>query len=630
VWSLGRQRVGKRLRRRYRIMVTARPPRPINPRESSYLMLKRILFSLAGLLVLGGAAEAAPKLRLQASPDLNQPVWIMTGTNAPATLNNGLPSPDLSFQVWNDGDGTLGAQVSGGFTPWLTPQLDGPLPCPTDPSKTCRRARVMFQTSGLAPGTYQGAVIVSAPGAVDAPQSVPVTIYVGGNAPDDVDLYVPPVAGAGDQIDFQTPAGAAPALAAAGTFLSVTSSNLGSFKTIPHTHRILGRYSAGLPAGENASSVTIAGSSYGPDNKTFPVSLHVANGPIAQLNTRAVLFRATQGVAVADQGLVVSNRGQGSLSVASIDVSTESGGDWLSTQDVGNGVYLVKAAAESLPPGLYSGTLRVNSNAANSSLQVSIMLAVNPPTGPQAAFRGVVNGASFDPNQPLSPGSIVSLFGSQLSYEVPQQGSALPLARQLGGAKVRINGIEAPLFFVSEGQINLQVPFELGPGFAVVQVERDGQLGNQIEARIGQHSIGIFKIGVGQYGAVRNGSQNNNFPIPTDISSSTGIPGAPARPGDVLQIFATGLGPVNPTVPSGEAAGVPLSRLIDQAVVEFGFGFGAVMGKVSFAGLAPGFVGLFQINVEVPVIARSNRRLRLKIAVPGGSTSNVAEIAYER
>ena len=194
-----------------------------------------------------------------------------------------------------DGRGIL-LEASGGVTAWLAPQVDAAAPCSFNATVTCQRIRVLFQTTALAAGTYEGDVIVTAPGAVDAPQTVSIKIYVGGNAPDRVDLYVPPVDGANDFQDFQTPQGPAPFLSSAGSFLSVTSSNLGSFRFL-HTHRILGAYAPGVPMGDNDGTVFIEGSSFESDNGAVPVTLHVTTEPIADLSPETIVFRTAEGIA---------------------------------------------------------------------------------------------------------------------------------------------------------------------------------------------------------------------------------------------------------------------------------------------------------------------------------------------
>src|SRR5258708_4053062 len=82
---------------------------------------------------------------------------------------------------------------------------------------------------------------------------------------------------------------------------------------------------------------------------------------------------------------------------------------------------------------------------------------------PSVAPGGVLNGASFIKGQPVAPGSIVSIFGSNLSSSL-QITDTVPLSTSLAGVSVTFNNVTAPLYFVSSGQINAQVPYEVQPG----------------------------------------------------------------------------------------------------------------------------------------------------------------------
>jgi uncharacterized protein (TIGR03437 family) len=207
----------------------------------------------------------------------------------------------------------------------------------------------------------------------------------------------------------------------------------------------------------------------------------------------------------------------------------------------------------------------------------------------------------------------------------------VPLPAELASAQVTIGGIDAPLFFVSRGQINFQVPNELPQGATNVQVTRGGQAGNRITAVISERTSGLFRLNIGEYGAILNASQGNNFPLPAATGAAIGIPAAPARPGDILTIFATGLGPVSPVVPTGQAAPPqgPLSHGVGTPTVNFGRPF-PVRQTPLYVGLAPGFVGLYQVNVAVPDDSPTNARTAVTLEYPGAGTSNTVEIAVER
>ena len=558
------------------------------------------------------------------------PVWIAAGTDGPA---------NISVEAWNAGDGNLVLAVNGGTSDWLVPELGGMTPCSFDAARTCQEIRVLFEAANLPNGAYRGEVVVLDPNAVDSPQRVPVTIYVDGNVPDGVDLYVRPDVANSDSIEFQTAGGPAPTLTPnpAGQYLLVSSSGQGSFK-FQHTHRLTGIYGAGLPVGDQDGSVTISGSSFGEDNGVVPVTLHVTNNPIATASSTVLKFLEAQGMDAAGQVLAVSNRGNGSLSIGSVEVETDSGGDWLSTEDRGDGTYLVSVSTGDLAPDLYTGLVRFNTNAANDPLEVPVEFEVLVAGPPEVEFDSVVNGATFNSAKPVSPGAIVSLFGTQLA-PLTDAAEFTPLPRELASTKVIINGVEAPLFFVAYRQVNFQIPWETPQGTRTVQVIRDGQAGNLVSADISDRSSGIFlldRLRFGEYGVIINASQstpgNVVLALPEGTLSAPGFSSAPARPGDALLIFATGLGGVAPPVGTGEETPPPLPFLeaFDIPLINFGR---VVLGPFAlpfFIGLTPGFVGLFQVNVFVPDESPTNPRTAVTLDYSDGRRSNTVEIAVER
>ncbi len=209
----------------------------------------------------------------------------------------------------------------------------------------------------------------------------------------------------------------------------------------------------------------------------------------------------------------------------------------------------------------------------------------------------VVNAASFrpatDPNGAIAPGANVAVFGTDLAFDT-QVALSTPLANQLLDSCVTFTVgstiFPAPLFFVAGGQINAQVPFDLPPGTASVQVRRGERISAAQSVKVAAVSPGIFSLnqqGTGA-GAILHAE---NFQL---VSES-----APAQPGEFLIIFGTGLGAVQPSVASGQPApgSPPLATTVSTPVVNIG----GIPASVAFSGLAPGFIGLYQVNVQVPM-----------------------------
>jgi uncharacterized protein (TIGR03437 family) len=602
-------------------------------------------FLCAGLFLLSAqVALSAPILRVEV-PRAGQnalrqpnktpmPVWIAAGTDGPT---------DRFFETLNDGDGTLNLTVSGGVSPWLKPELGNTGPCSFDTGRECRRVNVLFDTKALTKGTYEGMVEVRDPNAVNAPQRVPVRVYVGGNVPERIDLYVRNAPGSDEMIGFQTQGGPAPDLTVtpAGSFLSVSSSGLGSFRSL-HSHIIQGSFQAGLPTGDLEAMLKISNSSFAADNVDVPVTLHVGNKAIAQASPKELSLTTTAGLellhTLTQQHIALSNRGAGNLTVAGVEIVYGSGDGWLAVADQGDGLYRATATVGALTPGLYTATIRFNTNAANTPLSVPVSFEVRASGGPEAGFEGLVNGASFDSAQKVAPGAIVSLFGVHLAPETLSPPTT-PLPTTAATTKVLINGIEAPLFFVSFQQLNLQVPYEVAEGLATVQVMRGDQVGNQITAAVGSRSPGIFRWGIEEYGIVTNYTLASNYdptqqtcPLPRNIPCPAGYPSVPARTGDVLVIWSTGLGAVTPAVATGAAApgGGTLSEVSPKPQVRLATNTFAIRRVTPmFAGLAPGFVGLFQVNAQLPINLGNIPKLGIQLEFPDGTLSNIVDIAVE-
>lgn len=212
------------------------------------------------------------------------------------------------------------------------------------------------------------------------------------------------------------------------------------------------------------------------------------------------------------------------------------------------------------------------------------------PGVPRFTAAGVTNGASFVSG--VTPGGIITIFGTSLTKDVSGivVASRLPLAVQLAGTSVTVNDIPAPLFAVvnvaGNEQINLQVPWEVaGQSTATFIVNNNGLTSGVVRVSVLPAHPGVFAWGA-NLGVV----QHANGQLVTDQ--------APAAKGEVLIIYATGLGAVSPASPTGDAAGsgANLSRHVTLPVVTIG----GINAAVEFSGLTPGFVGLCQVNVRVP------------------------------
>jgi uncharacterized protein (TIGR03437 family) len=240
---------------------------------------------------------------------------------------------------------------------------------------------------------------------------------------------------------------------------------------------------------------------------------------------------------------------------------------------------------------------------------------------PSISAGGLVNGASFK-NQSLAAGAIASVFGT---FGVSNtQATQIPLNTTLANVSVLVNGELAPLFFVGGSQINFQVPWTFGsqPEPLVVSVNGVKSAAQTINAGA-FFSPGIFTInssGGGQ-GAVQIANSAFFAAPPNSIAGSQSQPVARDQ---YVTIYCTGLGDVM-NRPANGAIAPDASSTTKQAVTAL---IGGMSAPVSFAGLAPGFVALYQVNALVPANAPTGSAVSLTIGV-GGVTSNSVTIAVQ-
>jgi len=228
-----------------------------------------------------------------------------------------------------------------------------------------------------------------------------------------------------------------------------------------------------------------------------------------------------------------------------------------------------------------------------------VISTTGPPSLPAA---GIVNGASFQPQ--LSPGAIGSIFGLRLAGGA-KAWADFPLPNELEGVRVLIGGGEVPLFYVSNSQINFLIPSNLTTGETSLVVTTPVGSTEPVTVMLLPVSPAIFVVDDSGEGAVLvSGSQ-----LPTSQQ--------PASPGGFVEIFCTGLGPVSRDFQTQKDVTVSLPQVtVDR-----------VPAEVVFSGLAPGFAGLYQVNVRIPAgVAAGNRALSLSM---NGVAANAVWIAIQ-
>ena len=211
----------------------------------------------------------------------------------------------------------------------------------------------------------------------------------------------------------------------------------------------------------------------------------------------------------------------------------------------------------------------------------------------------------------VAPGEFVSLFGSGLCTAT-EGALSLPLQTTLGNVQVSVNGILAPLSYVSPNQINVLVPYETSGSYATFQVSSDIGLSDPVTLYVAKTAPGIFTSLAGGFapGVGPAAAQHADFSAVTQSN--------PAKSGETLLLYVTGLGAVSPAVKDGAAAGAnPLSNVVADVEVSVD---GQSAG-VSFKGLAPGFAGLYQVNFVVPGGVSPGELVNLSLATSDARTN---------
>lgn len=237
------------------------------------------------------------------------------------------------------------------------------------------------------------------------------------------------------------------------------------------------------------------------------------------------------------------------------------------------------------------------------------------PVSTTPTITGILDVASYQTT--VAAGSIAAMFGSNLAVGTNSSTPPLPLPQQLGQAKVAMGGQVAPFYLASQGQLNVQIPWELtGQTQAATIATVNGVVSNSFNVAIAPFAPGIFSMdasGTGQ-GAVVNA-----------LTGAVAGGATPALRGSYVSIYTTGLGAVSNRPPTGAAALVtPLS----VASTTPGVSIGGVNCAVSWAGLAPGFAGLYQINVVVASGVTSGPAVPVVVSM-GGVNSNTVTMGVQ-
>jgi uncharacterized protein (TIGR03437 family) len=498
---------------------------------------------------------------------------------------------------------------------------------------------VSLDASHLAAKTYTGTVTITASGASNSPLAIPVTALVTAapsgppgqtlisGTPIVVNLpgvFAPTLFNGASSDQIVVPQGATSLQLQAQTTGDVgLYARFGADVALDANGQVVSDASAPAAGGGNRSITLTPGSSPPLRSGLWFIALsNLLNAP-AQVTLTATVATSppAQNNLTLSPGSLMINAvtGSATLIANTINVaSTTAGlsftaavtsGQWLSVQNVSGttpGTFSAVIDPTRLNPGANAGSIQVSSGGASNSpvtLAVTVQASSSGPL-PSITANGILNAASN--TAPIAPGSWVSIYGANLSPQVPSgidwsgaiTNNKLPLV--LAGVSVTINNNPAAISFVNNNQINAQAPNDSNRGPVNVVVTTSNGVSSPGVVTLQPIAPALFMNGATTLPA----AQRSDF---STISSTN-----PARPGDSVILYGTGFGPTNPPFTTGVV--ISVSAALTNAVTAT---VGNIPAQVDFAGIIA--AGLYQINIRVPASAGAGN-LPLVLSVNGLQT----------
>jgi uncharacterized protein (TIGR03437 family) len=258
--------------------------------------------------------------------------------------------------------------------------------------------------------------------------------------------------------------------------------------------------------------------------------------------------------------------------------------------------------------------------------RVRLLTQVVSAGNPTILNGGVVSASDFGEFTSIAPGSWIEIYGASLATTTRPwltsdfNGNTAPT--NLSGTQVFINGVPAFISYISSGLVDVQVPSGIASGIQLMTVSSPGGASptytivvNPIEP--GFDAPASFKIGGVQYVVAL--FTDGAYVLPT--GAIPGVNSRPAKAGDAITLYGIGFGAVTPNVLAGQ-----ISQQQDKLAANFSVSIGGEAANVTYAGLAPNFVGLYQFDVTVPQVAAGNAvPVTFTLGgTPGAQTLNIA------
>jgi len=221
------------------------------------------------------------------------------------------------------------------------------------------------------------------------------------------------------------------------------------------------------------------------------------------------------------------------------------------------------------------------------------------------SVSGVVSASAFGGFTSIAPGSWIEIYGSNLAADSRSWGGSdftgVNAPTSLDGTSVSIGGYSAFVDFISTGQVNAQVPSNVGTGPQNLTVKTAGSASTPLSITVNALEPGLlapasFNIGGTQYVVAQ--FVDGTYVLPEGAIS--GLASRPAKPGDTIVLYGVGFGPVTPEIPAGQ-----IVQVANTLASPFAISIGGTPAIADYFGLAPSYVGLYQFNVVVPNVASS-------------------------
>ena len=564
-----------------------------------------------------------------------------------AAVQNGPQPPEQSFSVLSgqgDLNFSLAATTFSGGT-WLSAS---PLAGTSNFGAVGTPIQVQANPAGLAAGTYYGQITVSAPNAPNSPQAVTIVLTVASpntNLTPSLDktgfIFVGAPNGttpAAQTITLFNPTSSSLAFTSSITVTPATSSQL--FTTISS-----GTLSAGqsLPVSIQASTSAPAGIYSGTLTYSFANgSSRVANlvlilapgaTPSGSERPRALGCTPTKLVPVftllgnnfavpaawpTPIEAAIDDDCGASVATGTVVVSFSNGDPLLKLTSNNNGNWSATWPPVNPRPSGITLTLTAVQQETNLTGTAQISGGVTPNASvPIVSAGGVVETASY--SSPAAPGNIVAIFGTNLASST-SSATSVPLPDTLASSGAIFAGQEVPLFYASGSQMNGVLPYGIMPNTRYqLVVQSGGNVSVPQNVLIGVARPAVFTIDASGQG------QGQIYWYDSKGDQILAGPNSPATAGETLVIYCSGLGEVSPPLTFGTAT--PLGFLTNT-VGTVTVTIGGVQAQVAFAGLTPGSVGLYQINVAIPPGLPDNSAMPLQIFVDG-QNSPVVTFAFQ-